>query len=61
MHILEALEHLVADVLLVDVLKDVSSNNSVEVCVHKIEDKIYVAIVFSANYILQSNDVFMTD
>ena len=37
-HILETLQHLVDDVLLVDVLKDVGPDNSMHICVHEVED-----------------------
>ena len=43
-----------------DVLEDVGSDNGVKICIHKIEDKIDITVVFGSNDILQSNDIFMT-
>ena len=60
-HVLQALEALIHDVLLVDVLEDVSSDNSMEIGIHEIEHQIDVAIVFSTDNILQSNDVLVTN
>lgn len=52
MHVLEALETLVNDILLVDVLEDVGPDDCVEVGVHKIEYKVNVSIVFCSDHIL---------
>jgi hypothetical protein len=38
MHVLQALENLVDDILLMDVFEDVSSNDGVKIGVHKVED-----------------------
>ena len=58
-HKLQALQVLVDDVLLVDVLKDVGSDDGMQVCVHEVEDEVDVAIIFSSNHILQSDDVLV--
>ena len=42
-----------------NILKNVSSNNSMEVSVHEIKHQINVSIVFSPYNVLKSNDVFM--
>ena len=52
MHVLEALENLVNDVLFVNIFKDVGSDNSMEVGIHEIEDQVNVAIVFSSDDVL---------
>lgn len=59
MHVLEAFEHLVNDVLLVDVLQDVGSDHSMQVCIHEIKHKVNISVVFCSNYILQPDDVFV--
>ena len=51
-HKLQALQVLVDDVLLVDVLKDVGSDDGMQVCVHEVEDEVDVAIIFRPNHIL---------
>ena len=42
-----------------DVFKDVGSNDGVEVGVHEVKHQINVAIVFSSNNVLKSDDVFV--
>jgi len=59
MHILEALEALIDDVLLVDVLQDVGPDHRVEVGVHEIEDQVDVSIVFGPDYVLKPYNVFV--
>ncbi len=58
-HILEALQNLIDDVLLVDIFEDVGTDNCMKIRVHKVEDQINISIVLGANYILQSDDVLM--
>ena len=60
MHVLQALENLVDDILLMDVFEDVSSNDGVKIGVHKVEDEVNVAIVFSSDNILKSDNVLVT-
>ena len=43
-----------------DIFEDVRSYYCMKICVHKIKNQIYVSIVFGPNYILKSNNVFMT-
>lgn len=43
-----------------NVLKDISPNYSMKISIHKIEDQIYVTIIFCSNYILKSNYIFMS-
>ena len=59
-HVLETLQALVNDVLLVDIFQDVRSNDGMQVSVHKVEDKIDVAIIFGTNRVLQANNVLVT-
>ena len=42
-----------------DIFEDVSTDDSMQVGVHEVEDKVDVAIVFGANYILEPNNVLM--
>lgn len=51
-HVLEALEALINDILLVYVLEDVGSDDCVQVRVHEVEHEVNVPIVFCPNYIL---------
>jgi len=59
MHVLHALQYLVDDVLFVDIFEDVSTDDGMQVGVHEVEDKVDVAIIFGANYILEPNNVLM--
>lgn len=60
MHKLQTLEHLVNDVLLMDILKDVCSYHSMKIGVHEIEHQIDVTVVLSSDHILEADDVFVT-
>ena len=59
MHVLQALKHLINDVLLVDVLEDIGADNCVKIRVHKVEDQIDVPIVLGTNDILQADYILM--
>ena len=59
MHVFQAFEALVNDVLLVNVLQDDGPNDRMKVCVHKVENQVNISVVFSSNDILKSDDVFM--
>ena len=59
MHVLQALEHLVDDILLMDVFEDVSSNDGVKIRVHKVEDEVNVAIIFSSDDVLKSDNILV--
>ena len=61
MHVLEALENLIDNVLLVDFFEDVCTDDRVQVSIHEIEDKVNIPIVFRSNHILQPNDVLVAD
>lgn len=52
MHVLQTFQALVHDVLLVDILKDVSSDNCMQVSIHEIKDQIDVSIILSSDNIL---------
>jgi hypothetical protein len=43
-----------------DVFEDVSSNDGVKIGVHKVEDEVNVAIVFSSDDVLKSDNVLVT-
>ena len=58
-HVLEALEHLVNDVLFVYVFEDVRANHRVQVGVHEVKDEVDVTVVLGADNVLQADDVFM--
>ena len=59
MHVLQTLQDLVNNVLLVDVFENVGSDNRMQICVHKIKDKIDIAVILSPNHILESNYVLV--
>lgn len=59
MHELEALEVLIDDVLLVNVLQNVGPDHCMQIGVHEIEDQVDITIVFSSNHVLQSNYILM--
>ena len=52
-HILEGSEDLVHDVLLVDLFQDVGSDDSVQVGLHVLKNKVDVAVVLSLQNIQQ--------
>lgn len=58
-HIFQTFDGLVNDVLLVDVLENVCSDNGVQICVHEVEYEVNIPIVLGPDYILESNDVFV--
>jgi len=59
MHVLQTLQDLVNNVLLVDVFENVGSDDCMQICVHKIKDKIDIAVILSPNHILESNYVLV--
>ena len=59
MHVLQTLQDLVNNVLLVDVFENVGPDNRMQICVHKIKDKIDIAVILSPNHILESNYVLV--
>jgi len=59
-HVLEALEALVDDVLLVDIFQNVGSDDGVQVGVHEVEHEVDISIVLSSDYVLQPYNVFVT-
>ena len=58
-HVLQALEHLVDDVLLVDVLKDIGADHRMQVSVHEVKHQVDVAVVFGTHHVLQADDVLV--
>jgi hypothetical protein len=58
-HVLEAFEYLVDNVLLVDVLENVGADDRVQVCVHEVEDQVDVSVVLGADHVLQPDDVLV--
>lgn len=59
MHVLQTFQDLVDYILFVDVLEYISTNYCMKICVHKVKDKVNVAVVFGADDVLQSNNVFV--
>ena len=60
MHVLQALEDLIHNILLVDVFEDVGSDNGMEIGIHEVKDQVDVSVVFRPDDILEPNDVFVT-
>ena len=60
MHVLDALEELVNYVLLVDFFQNISTNDCVQVGVHEIEYQIYILVVLCSDYVLETNNIFMS-
>ena len=58
-HILEALQALVNNVLLVNVLEDVGSDDGVKIRVHEIEYQVDIPVVLSSDYVLKADDVLV--
>ena len=52
MHVFETLEALVNDILLVDVLEDVSPDNCVQIGIHEVENEVNISIIFCPDDIL---------
>ena len=59
-HILEAFYELVYDVLFVDWLQNICANNSVQISLHEIKDKVNVSIIFSLENIAKSHNIGVT-
>ena len=59
MHVFQALEDLVDDVLFVDVLENVGSNDGVQICVHEVEHQVDISVVLGSDHVLQSDYVFV--
>lgn len=60
MHELETLQNLIDYILLVDVFQDVGSYHSMQISIHEVEDKVDITVIFGANDVLKSDDIFMT-
>ena len=58
-HEFQTLQVLVDDILLVDVFKNIGSDNSMQVRIHEVKDKVYIAVVLSSDHILQSDYILM--
>lgn len=52
MHILQAFEHLVYDVLFMNLLKNISSYNSMEIGIHEVKHEINIPIVLCSDNVL---------
>ena len=59
MHVLQTFQDLIDDVLFVDVLEYIGTNDCMQICVHEVEDEVNVAVVLGADDVLQSNNVFV--
>jgi hypothetical protein len=59
-HVLEALEYLVYDILLVDVFENVGTDYGVQVGVHEVEHQVDVAVVFRPDHVLEADDVLVS-
>jgi hypothetical protein len=59
-HVLQALQDLIDDILLVDVFEDVGSDDGVEVSVHEVEHQVDVSVIFRPDHILKTNDVLVS-
>ena len=59
-HEFEAFQDLVDDILFVDVLQDVSSDYSMQVCVHEVKYQVDVSVIFGPDHVLKPNDILMT-
>ena len=60
-HVLQAFEHLVDDILLVDLFQDVSPDDRVQVSIHEIKDKVNIPIILCSDHVLQPDDVLVAD
>jgi len=52
MHVFQTFEALVNNVLFMNIFKDIGTDNSVQVRIHEIEDKVDISIIFGTNRIL---------
>jgi len=57
--LLQSLEQLLDDVLLVDFLQDVGTDDGVQVSLHLVEDALNVLVVASPDDVQQSHHVFV--
>ena len=59
MHVLNSFQHLVHNIFLMNVFHNSSPNNSMQICLHKVEHKINVFGVFGLDYVEETDDVWM--
>lgn len=59
MHVFQALEHLVYDILFVDVFKNVCPNDCMQVSIHEVKNQVNISVILSSNHVLEPNYVFM--
>jgi hypothetical protein len=59
-HEFQTLQNLVDNVLLVNVFKDICPNDCVEICIHEIKYEVDIAVIFSANDVLETDNVLVT-
>lgn len=59
MHILDAFEHLVHDVSLMNLLHDSCPDNSMKICFHKIKNQVNILWVLGFDYVKQTDYVWM--
>ena len=60
MHVLQTLQTLVDNVLLVDVLQDVSSDDCVQVSVHEIENQVNITVILCTNDVLEADNILVS-
>ena len=51
-HVFETFQALVNDILLMNVLQNIRSNNRMQICIHEIEYEVDIPVVFCSYHIL---------
>ena len=59
MHVLQAFENLVDDILFVDIFQDIRADDCVKVCIHEVKHQVYVPIVLGPNHVLQTDYILV--
>ena len=59
MHVLQALQVLVDNVLLVNVFENVGADHGMQVCIHEVEHEVDITVILCANNILEADNVFV--
>ena len=59
MHKLKALQHLIDDILFVNVFKDTCTDYSMKISIHEVKHQIDITIVLCTDNILKADDVLM--
>lgn len=59
MHELQAFQHLVDDILFVNVLEDICPDHRMQISIHEIKDQVDISVILCPDHVLKADYVFM--